>query len=60
MVATIDLALIDHKQEQQTSTTAAILNYILRSAETGLRTLGSLTSCQGQGQGCDNKELADI
>lgn len=31
---------VDHKQEQQTSTTAAILSYILRSAETGLHTLG--------------------
>ena len=51
---------VDHKQEQQTSTAAAILSYILRSAETGLHTLGSLISCQGQGQGCDNKELADL
>lgn len=50
----------DLRREHQTSAVAAILTYILRSAETGVHTSGSLISCQGQGQGCENKELADI
>lgn len=51
---------VDLKQEEQTSAAAAILSCVVRSAETGVHTLGSLTSCQGQGQGYANEELADI
>lgn len=44
----------------RTSAGAAVLSYVFRSTETRMHTLGSLISCQGHGQGCDDKELADI
>lgn len=42
------------------ATAAASLRYRQRAAEAATHALGSRISCQGQGQECENKELADI